>query len=113
MSRYSDGADVLGEGVGDFLPWLNIVSSVAGGAMGGGGAGGLMGGKKDASKTAPAASTTSNAPAAQQIQQAIEQERNRQSIAKMQRDAENNKMLLFGALGLGGLGILALLITRR
>jgi len=107
---YNDGVDVLGEGIGDFLPWLNIVSSVAGGAMGGGGAGGLMGGKKDAAKTTPAASGASSA---QQIQQAIEQERQRQAFAKMQTDAANNRMLLFGALGLGGLGILALLITRR
>jgi hypothetical protein len=104
---YNDGVDVLGVGVGDFLPYLNIISSVAGVA------GGATGGKKDAAKMTPAASGASGASTAQQIQQAIEQERNRQSIAKMQRDAENNRLLLFGALGLGGLGILALLITRR
>jgi hypothetical protein len=107
---YNDGVDVLGVGVGDFLPYLNIISSVAGIAGGAGGAGGLMGGKKDAAQTTPAAS---GASAAQQIQQALEQERQRQAFAKMQTDAANNRMLLFGALGLGGLGIFALLITRR
>ena len=99
---YNDGVDVLGEGIADFVPWLGIVSSVAGGAMGGG--------KKDAAKTS---STSSGASVAQQVQQALEQERQRQAFAKMQTDAANNRMLLFGALGLGGLGILALLITRR
>jgi len=71
------------------------------------GVGGMLGGKKDVAKTG--GGDTQQAA----IQKALQQEHARQEMEKLKADAARNQMLLFGALGLGGLGVVALLLTRR
>ena len=94
---YSHGLDVLGLGVGDFVPWLNVVGKVAGGLTGGGGD------DKDKQKAA-----TEEA-----IKRALEQERLKQAAAKAEHDAAVTRWILVGTVGVVGLGGLAFLATRK
>lgn len=94
---YEAGLDVLGLGVGDFVPWLNVVGKVAGGLTGGGGD------DKEKQKAA-----TEEA-----IKRALEQERLKQAAAKAEHDAAVTRWTLIGVVGAVGLGGLALLAFGR
>lgn len=95
---YDAGLDVLGLGVGDFVPWLNVVGKVAGGLAGG------SGDDKDKQKAA-----TDEA-----IKKALEQERLKQAAAKAEHDAAVTRWILIGTIGVAGIGTtLALLLGRK
>lgn len=82
--RYGAGLDILGAGVGDFVPWLGMVGNLAGGLLGGGGD---KGGGADAQKKA--------------IEEAL-------AKAKAEQDAARTRTLLYvtlGAVMVGGLGV--------
>jgi hypothetical protein len=85
MNAYNRGLDILGDGVGDFVPWLGIVGKLVGGSSGG---------ADDAAKKALAA------------QQAA-------ALAKAQHDAAVTKIVLFSVLGVAVLGTGAVLLLRK
>ena len=98
MSRaYQKGLDVLGLGVGDFVPWLGVVSKAVGGLTGSGGD------DKDKSKAA-----TEEA-----IKKALEQERVKQQAAKAEAQAATMRMVLFGTLGAVGVGGILFFALRK
>jgi len=88
---------VLGLGVGDFVPWLNVVGKVAGGLTGGGGD------DKDKSKAA-----TEEA-----IKKALEQERMKQQAAAAAAQAATMRAILFGTLGAVGVGGILFFALRK
>ena len=108
MKNYYVGADVLGEGIGDFVPWLGIVGKVAGGLTGGGG---------DSKSSNPLASMTggkanSGGDTQKAVQEALAQERAHQAMAKVAKDATITKFAAFGAVGIIGLGVLVLAFRK-
>ena len=111
--RYEHGLDILGEGadVASFLPWLGVVSSLAGGIAGasdkkkGGdkGLGGLAGGLTGGGAAQPA---RPSGPTAQQaVATAMRQERARQEAEKLKASAARTKILLYSVLGVLGVGV--------
>lgn len=83
--RYEDGLDALiGVDVGDFVPWLNVVSKVAGGI-------------------GSSASDSSKKPVADQVKEALEKERQKQATEKAEADARSTRTILFVVLSLLGL----------
>jgi len=109
MSAYKRGLEVLGDGVGDFLPFLNIVGKVAGGA------GGLTGGGSPAGGAAKSEPSKADVEAA--VQKAIEQDRAKQArakeVAKAEASAKTTQLLLVSILGVLGLGGAYLLIRKK
>jgi hypothetical protein len=99
IRKYADGLDALaGEGlnIGDFVPYLNTISKLAGAAGQGG-----------------QAAQAQQRPTAEQL---IAQERARQERAKAEADAARTRMILYGVLGVVGLGAAGLttyLIVRK
>lgn len=91
---YKNGTEILGLGVGDFVPWLKVVGNVAGG---------LAGGDQGASK----------ADQEKAIQKALEQERIKQQAAKAEADAARTRSILYGVIGAVGVGGLVFVFTRR
>lgn len=96
--------DVVGDvGVGDFVPWLGLVSKVAAG----------VGQKVEESSASKKKGASSPEEA---VQRALEKERDRQRQEKMASETNTLKWLLFGILGLLGIGGAALTIraiTRK
>lgn len=103
--KYMYGADVLGEGIESFVPWLGIVGKVAGGLTGGGG-----GSNPLASTTGGKASSGGDTQKA--VQEALAQERAHQAMAKVAKDATITKFAAFGAVGIIGLGVLVLAFRK-
>jgi len=93
MSTYEAGLDVLGAGggIGDFVPWLGVVGKLLGGGGGG----------SESGKSSEDA-----------IRRALEEERQRQAMEKARADAQRTQMIMFGGLGLLGLGGIFLLLRR-
>jgi hypothetical protein len=89
--------DVLGVGLGDFVPWLNVVSSAAGALTGGGDK------DKKAAQEAQAAA----------IKKALEEEKVRRAKEAAEAKARTMQLVLFGFLGLTVVGTGAYLLARR
>lgn len=94
---YDHGLDVLGQGVGDFVPWLGVVGKVMGGLAGGTGATGAQ--SAEAQKAA--------------IEKALAEERMRQAAAKAAADAARARMIAYGVAGVVGIGAIVFLLRRR
>lgn len=89
-TRYARGADILGFGLTDFVPYLGVVGKAVGSLTGGGGDDKEKG-KSDATN--------------QQLQQLIAQQQAQQAAASAQAAEKQQMMIyiLFGAVALGGL----------
>jgi hypothetical protein len=92
------GVDVLGAGlgVGDFVPWLNIVGKVAGGLGGGG----------DDKAKADAATAIA-------IKKALEEQAAKQAREKAEAEARTTRMILYGVLGVTAVGGMFMFLGRR
>lgn len=87
---------VLGLGVGDFVPWLNIVGKVAGGVGGGG---------DDKAK--------SDAATALAIKKALEEQEAKRAREKAEAEARTTRMILYGVLGVTAVGGMFMFLSRR
>lgn len=103
VKTYQLGMEAIGADMGSFLPWLNIVSSVAGGAMGGG-----KDDKKSDKPAAPAAGST----VAEQVKAALDADRLMREKDKAVESAKTAKMVAIGAASLLGVGIFYLMVRK-
>lgn len=108
LDTYRAGQEVLGDGVGDFIPWLGIVGKVAGGALGG---------KDDKGGDKPAAAKASDVAA--QVKQALEDDRRRREDEqrkaqqeKIEADVRSLRTILV-VLGIGGAGIATWALLKK
>lgn len=106
---YDEGLDILGDGIGDFVPWLGIVGKVAGGALGGSDKKDEK--KSDEKKSAPAAAVP-QVDVAAQVRQVLDDERKRQQQEKLVANVRNMQVATV-AVGLGVAGIAAWMILRK
>lgn len=113
-SNYEYGLDILGADMGDvasFVPWLNVVSSIASSAQ-----------KKD-SKTAATATKEpekKEPDTAAVVRKALAQERVRREMeeakAKAEASARRSKIIMYsvlGAVGVGAVGIATWAIVKK
>jgi hypothetical protein len=101
VKAHDRGIDVLGDGMGDFIPWLNVAGKMMGG-MGGGGQQGAAGGAQGAPQVS----------AQQAVQQAMAQERARQAAEKAATEAKNMKLITYGLIGAVALGGVVLVLRK-
>jgi hypothetical protein len=95
LGSYDCGLDVLGgAGASDFMPYLGVIKSLAGGL-----------GQQQQTTTQPETLT--------QVQQALEQERARQALAAAEAKARNTRYALYGVLGALGVAGVAWILARR
>ena len=103
FAAYKRGFEVVGVDMSDFTPWIATVGKVAGGLTGGF-ASGLTGGALDLTKQGkgggkPASSTEA------EIKKALEAEQRKQALAKAEASARTTRLLLYGTLGVLGVGV--------
>ena len=100
---YEEGADVLGDGIDSFLPWLGVVGKVAGGLGG-------SSDKKDEKKSEDKKPTIPVVDVAAQVRQALDDERKRQQQEKLDADVRSMRtVMIVAGLGVAGFATWALL----
>lgn len=113
LSAYRLGTEVLGDGIGDFVPWLGVVGKIAGGA---GSIASASDKKKDDKSDKKDDKKTSEGNSAAAIKQAFAEERMRQETEKAKDAASRSNMILVGV-GVvavsGVMGLLAWLIAKK
>ena len=107
MKGYKHGADILGLGVTDFVPWLGTVGKIVGG---------LGGSNTPAAPTAAQQAATAQAAAAQQqlaMQQAIDRAHAQAVAEQAAASAKTTQMLMFGMFGAVVLGGAYLVLSKK
>lgn len=109
IASYDEGLDVLGAGlgIGDFVPWLNVVGKVAGGI-----ASVATGDSGKGAAQAPQTQAFQQKETQDAIRRALEKERERQAAEKARADAAATRNLVYVLLGVVGVGG-ALLILKK